>query len=135
MIQQKRLAPKSLFCVAEHCIHGDQSVIEATERIVSDSSLRHSVFRRLHAGREAADAEYIKAAEAMPKTTWFRFVLAGVESAQQSFGRSGVGEHEVLEDLQRVPLARRCVRQVFQRGITDGDLGPATHRLKFRRHV
>jgi len=82
MIQQNRLAAKSLFGVAEHCIHGDQSVIEVTERIVSDSRLRRSVFRRFQAGREAADAQYIKAAEAMPKTTWFRFVLAGVESAQ-----------------------------------------------------
>lgn len=134
MKQNTNPRAESLLSVGQRRVHGHQRVIEAAQRFLSHNRSWCGMFRRLNAWRKLADAQYVYATEPMAESSACGLGLPGFHDTEQSFGCSGVGEYEVLKNLQRVPLAAGCAQPCVGGYAGGCAFSCAPHELELRRH-
>ncbi len=135
MVEHTGAGAKSLFRVAQRGIHGDQGIVKTAQRFIPQTTARHDLFGRLDTSGKAAESQNIEAADAMAKTGAGGFRLSRLDGAKQSLSGGGVGEHEVLEQLQRIPLILRCTQQRLGGNTASCAIGLAADELQFWRQL
>jgi len=123
MEQNTGAVTESSLRVSQRCIHGHQSIVEATQRIGPEAVTRYGVLWRLDARGKSSQAEDINGPHAMVEGSAAALRPAGFHSAQQSFGGCGVRKNQVFQHLQRAPLAVRSMGKGINRHRTDCGVG------------
>src|SRR3974390_304112 len=133
MEQNTRAVAESSLRIGQRRIHRHQSIVEATQRFGPEAVTRHSVLWRLDACRKSSQTEDVNAAHAMAKRPAASLRPAGFHGAQQSFGGRGVRKDQVLQHLQRAPLAVHSMRKSINRSRTHCAVSFAAYGLEFWR--
>ena len=107
MIKQPGACAESLLGVGEGGIHCDQRVVKATQRIIAQCPAWLRLSRRFDTRWEPANSQDVEALQMLPEAWLSALGLAGLHRSKQPLGGRRVGQHEVLEYLQRIPLSVR----------------------------
>jgi hypothetical protein len=61
MVKHAGLRAKPPFNIGERCIHGNERVVEMTNRIVAQTGFRPGLFRRFDSAWKPADSKHVEA--------------------------------------------------------------------------
>ena len=108
MVEQPGAGPEPLLGIGERGIHCDQRVVKATQRIIAQCPAWLRMSRRFDTRWEPANSQDVEAPQMLPKVWLSALGLTGFHGSKQPLRSRRIGQHEVLEYLEGVPLSIRC---------------------------